>query len=128
VERELEECCVDCGYPTIEAKFEFRGEMLAVCACTNPKCNSFNWILPQGAVDDKGEETPIYYESEAWARERAEEMKREYLNRKPELYWRAVADDVIERYLDSLDVLPKTRDIYKNIIKRFLVWLMTKGD
>jgi len=128
VRRELEEYCPICSFPTLEGKFDFRGEKLAVCVCLNPKCDYMNWILPKGAWDANDKETPIFYESKELAERCGEEMRRKFFLKQPvEIKPKATQKDVRE-FLDSLRVSSFTRQAYESLLKRFIKWLGKEAE
>ena len=126
--RVLEEKCPECGWPTREEKAEYKGEELAICYCLNPRCDWFNWQLPESLdIDSEDYDTPEYWdrfeECQLWALKQAERMKSAFLIQKPIVLRIPISEADVDRWLETLTLSPVTRDGYRRLLLRFLNWL-----
>jgi len=126
--RVLEEKCPECGWPTREEKAEYKGEELAICYCLNPRCDWFNWQLPEDLdLDSKEFDTPEYWERfekcQEWACEQAEQMKSAFLSQRPIVLRIPIAEADVDRWLEKLTLSPGTYQQYRRLLLRFLNWL-----
>ncbi len=120
-QRELETQCYECGYPTIEEKRNFKGEMLAVCVCLNPKCPDFDWICPKGEEYEDTDST-AFAESEDWAREQAHQMKMEFAAKHALVIKVEPTSHHIDKFLNDYGYAPSSHRIIRNYLEKFMRW------
>jgi len=124
--RVLAEKCPECGWPTREETREFRDEKLAVLCCLNPRCEFFDWELPQGFEEE--EDWDLFDDSQEWAMKQAEEMKAEFLSRKPIEVVIPISSIDVERWLGNQELSWATRESYRRLLLRFLKWLENRYE
>jgi hypothetical protein len=118
-ERQLEERCYDCQYPTIEAERDFKGEKLAVAVCINPTCDFYNWIVPE-KIRDGDVDNPLFIESDEWAKAQAKQIKAEFLTRQPFVFTITPTNDDVSRYCEH-------KVSYTYTILRFMEWFRSQA-